>query len=201
MALLSTRVQIADRVLGRAIPTGDEEMITLPEILEMIDDAVRDTIERVLSTPSAYRLIDPTISINVTSGVGVISPEVYAETIPNSMGGFVNFTRTDSSLQPRQPIKYTPDYARLRRLKPGGEEDCYYSIRGVSGGGELHVYTASGVAVSGTATVSAKKIYTFSNMPEQLENELIDTLVEMVKARINPQQQPQNATSTTQNGG
>ena len=197
MALSLTREQAADHALNRAVPDGGEDLVSVPEIMLMINVAAQDTCQRVLNTESSYRLVNPNIQVNVTDGVGIIQDIIYAETIRNSRDGFVNFVRSDiSSPQPKQPLKYT-EYDHLRRVKPGGDDYCYYSIRGNSGGGaEIYIYSASGNPCSGTADISAKVIYTFETMPAQLENEFLDTLTSMVIKRITTKE-PDNATRTT----
>ncbi len=185
MALPYTREQLADKALNIAAPDGSEDDITVPEIMIMIDEACQKTCDMLIEAGTIEDITDSTITSAITSGLGTISEDVYIDTLKDSNGGIVELIRTDMDTQPNNPIGYMADMASLRRQKAGGEEDCYFTIRGSGDGScKIYVYSAMGTPVSGSLAITAARRFTFADFPSTLADMLITILGEMAKNRL-----------------
>lgn len=186
MAFSLTAAQAAEKAHNMSILDGDETIVTVADVELLIPEAVLATCDLVAKSSEWYRLQAAPQNVTVTDGIGNLPAAIMAETLMDSRGGEVTFTRTDiTDSQFTGSLKYFSSIADLRRPRPGGDLLGGYAVRGgTSGTGRIYVYSALGVPATGTAVILACQYFTFSTMPAQLEDDFIMTLAEMVKVKI-----------------
>lgn len=184
MAFSIDRALAAEKAFNMSIASGaEEDGVTIPEVELMIDEAIKQTCDKIVTDKQFYRLHSLTM-VTVTSGVGAIGVDVLAESIKESNGGRVTFSRTDTTDQPIGDLVYKESIASLKRPRPGSVDLVEFSIRGSGGGGAIYVYDCDATPCSGTASILAASYYDFDHMPSQLEDDFLMVLADMVRERI-----------------
>lgn len=180
-----TKIQIAERAFNMAIKDGIPVDITIPEVMKLVDDGVSTLCDKIAETRQFWRLHAITTP-TVTAGVGSLDPAIMIESIKDTNGGMVLFTRTDPNVvQPAQPIIYTAYEDTLYRVKPGGDEFVYFTLRGGNGGaGQILVYSAAGQPCTGNLTVRAAQYYSLAALPDKLTNNLVTLIKDLIMDRM-----------------
>jgi len=181
MAISLTRVQVAEKAWNRANPTWDEEAngLSVPDVEQMIDEAVKKLCDLIAQTPRYRRLQVTTSALSLSSGQATLPDNVMPDTLTDDRGGRV----MSSALT--YPLNYLPNITDLKYPQPGGAEVGFFHVQGGnSSGGIVYCSLGTGANLTGTITVIACAYQTFSTLAPEFEDDLIEVLADMAREKM-----------------
>lgn len=155
--------------------------LTIPDVLTLIDIAVKKMCVNVFKNGEAYRLMkDFTNVILDTEGKADLDELVIGESVKPEFGGIVRFSGYDYLFDYYQYLEYL-------YFPQGVAGLAGYCVTGGNNSGAILYCTNSEDGeplASVTVTVKACQYYTFDTLPEQLKDEFIEALTMMAKAKM-----------------
>jgi len=179
-----TALQVRDRVFYRLSTELSESTsrVYRDEIESWIPDGLRRLGDAISKSPVQCHLLSKTFSITLTSGIGALDTAILPETIP--LWGSVTGAGESFSLQ------WVPSLQHLEL--PKSTIFQYYTIHAATGGGgAIHVRKGDGSATALTSVSVKCGFYpTLAQVPDQLEDNFIDFMVEVGREKLSGAMKP-----------
>lgn len=174
-----TADQIRERVFYRLSTELSESSskVYRDQIESWIPDGLRRLGDSVSRSPVMWHLLSKVFTVTLTAGIGPLDIAILPETIP--MWGSVQGAGETFSLQ---------WVASLQDLElPKSTIFQYYNINSAAsgGGGAIHVRKGDGTATNLTSVTVRCGFYpTVAQVPDQLEDNFIDYMVEIGREKL-----------------
>lgn len=150
------------------------------EIESMLDNALNRLGDKTADSAD-YAVLQKTFAVSLTSGVGALATDCVVRTVSPPRGSVLI---TGQSFR----CQWLPS---IEDLELGGRptDFLYYTVRG-STNGAIYVYDGNGTPTTGTTSSVIANYYpvqaagTFTNLPVQLQDDLIAILVAMCQEKM-----------------